>query len=96
MSASPIRSAVKAGSEHPWLTLAVVLAISAAALWFVVGHFSMTSDTAELISSKVAWRQHEIAMDKAFPQNGDSTVVVGFGSWRRGAASWNVICPRRW
>ncbi|THD55032.1 MMPL family transporter [Phenylobacterium sp.] len=76
MRATPIRSAVKAGSDHPWLTLSVVLAFSAAALWFVIGHFSMTSDTAALISSKVAWRQHEIAMDKAFPQNTDSTVVV--------------------
>ncbi|HZZ31766.1 MAG TPA: MMPL family transporter [Phenylobacterium sp.] len=71
-----MRVAVKAGSDHPWLTLSVVLALAAAALWFVVGHFSMTSDTAELISSKVAWRRHEIAMDKAFPQNTDSTVVV--------------------
>ena len=73
---SPIQTAVKAGAGRPWLTLSGVLALSAAALWFVVGHFSMTSDTAALISSKVAWRQHEIAMDKAFPQNTDSTVVV--------------------
>ncbi|HEX3365086.1 MMPL family transporter [Phenylobacterium sp.] len=76
MTATPIRSAVKLGSGHPWLTLSVVAALSAAALWFVVGHFSMTSDTAALISGKVPWRQHEIAMDKAFPQNTDSTVVV--------------------
>jgi uncharacterized protein len=77
---SPIQAAVKTGSDHPWATLAVVLALAAAALWFVVGHFSMTSDTAALISSKVDWRQHEIAMDKAFPQNSDSTVVVVDGA----------------
>src|SRR5579859_90567 len=76
MRRSPIQTAVKVGSDHPWLTLSAAVALSALALWFVVGHFSMTSDTAELISSKVTWRRHEIAMDKAFPQNTDSTVVV--------------------
>jgi hopanoid biosynthesis associated RND transporter like protein HpnN len=80
MAATPIRSAVRVGSEHPWITLFAALALSAAALWFVVGHFSMTSDTAALISSKVAWRQHESVMDKAFPQNGDTTVVVVDGA----------------
>jgi hypothetical protein len=52
------------------------MALCVAALWFVVGHFDMTSDTAKLISDKVAWRRRELAMDAAFPQNGDSTVVV--------------------
>ena len=28
-------------------------------------------------------------------RSGDQTVMVGLGSWRRGAASWNTICPRR-
>jgi hypothetical protein len=76
MTLRPVRSAVRLGADHPWTTLAAALALCAAALWFVVGHFDMTSDTAKLISDKVAWRQREIVMDTAFPQNGDSTIAV--------------------
>ncbi|THD61326.1 MMPL family transporter [Phenylobacterium sp.] len=80
LTTAPIAAAVRLGSGHPWLTLLVCLLLSAAALVFAAGHFSMTSDTAKLISDKVPWRQHEIAMDAAFPQNGDTTVVVVDGA----------------
>src|SRR6201996_4792951 len=72
----PLKSAVRLGVDRPWAVVGAALALCAAALWFVIGHFDMTSDTAKLISPKVAWRQREMAMDAAFPQNGDSTVVV--------------------
>src|SRR6201996_8924484 len=72
----PLKSAVRLGVDRPWAVVGAALALCAAALWFVIGHFDMTSDTAKLISDKVAWRQREAAMDAAFPQNGDTTVVV--------------------
>ncbi len=80
LKVSPIRAAVGAACDHPWLTVLACLILSAAAFWFTAGHFSMTSDTAALISDKVAWRQREIALDKAFPQNSDTTVVVVDGA----------------
>src|ERR1700749_4732280 len=43
---------------------------------FCATNFRMTTDTAQLISPKVGWRQNEQALDRAFPQNGDQTVVV--------------------
>jgi uncharacterized protein len=72
----PMRAAVRLGSNHPLATVAAALLLCAAALWFVVGHFDMTSDTAKLISDKVDWRRREAVMDAAFPQNNDTTVVV--------------------
>jgi hypothetical protein len=71
---------VRLACEHPWATLAVCLLLSVVALVFTIGHFSMSSDTAALISPKAAWRQHERALDAAFPQNGDTTVVVVDGA----------------
>jgi hopanoid biosynthesis associated RND transporter like protein HpnN len=80
LTTAPIAAAVRLGSGHPWLTLLVCLLLSAAAMVFAAGHFSMTSDTAKLISDKVDWRRHEIVMDAAFPQNGDTTVIVVDGA----------------
>lgn len=52
------------------------LVLGLLALWFTASNFALSSDTAGLISSKLAWRQREIAYDKAFPGQGDSIVVV--------------------
>jgi uncharacterized protein len=77
---APIAVAVRFACDHPWLTVLACLLISAAAMSFTAGHFSMTSDTTKLISDKVDWRRHEIAMDAAFPQNSDTTAVVVDGA----------------
>lgn len=73
---APIAHIVRASCEHPWLTLAVSLVLAVIAGVYAAGHFNMTSDTTQLISSKVGWRQREIAMTQAFPQNADTIVVV--------------------
>jgi hopanoid biosynthesis associated RND transporter like protein HpnN len=63
-------------SQRAWLVAALGLLIAVAAGWFAATHFKMTSDTGELISDKLPWRQREIAFSKAFPQHGDSIVAV--------------------
>jgi hopanoid biosynthesis associated RND transporter like protein HpnN len=63
-------------SARAWLVALLGLLIAGAAGYYAVTHFAMTSDTGELISSKLAWRQREIAFGKAFPQHGDSIVAV--------------------
>ena len=47
-----------------------------AAVVYAAGHFSMTTDTAKLISPDLPWRQNEMAFDKAFPQQDDMIVAV--------------------
>ncbi|HEY3814246.1 MAG TPA: MMPL family transporter [Caulobacteraceae bacterium] len=63
-------------SRRAWLVAIAALLIAFGAGWFAVSHFKMTSDTGELISDKLAWRQRELAFGKAFPQNGNSIVAV--------------------
>ena len=72
----PITWLVRASTLRPWITAAIALIATAVAAMFCVDNFSMSTDTAQLISPKVAWRQNEKALDRAFPQNGDQIAVV--------------------
>ncbi len=61
---------------RPWLALGITLALTLVGLTVAILRFNITTDTAELISPKVQWRQDEAAISRAFPQNDDLTVVV--------------------
>ncbi len=56
--------------------LALGLLLGAVAAFYAVSHFAMSTDTAQLLSSKLPWRQREIAFDHAFPPNGSRIVIV--------------------
>jgi hopanoid biosynthesis associated RND transporter like protein HpnN len=62
--------------RRPWLVALVALGLCALALMYVADNFAMTTDTAQLISSKTPWRRHEAAVDAAFPQRTDQIVIV--------------------
>jgi hopanoid biosynthesis associated RND transporter like protein HpnN len=63
-------------ADQAWVVLALGLAMGGLAAAYSVTHFAMSTDTAQLLSSKLAWRQREIAFDKAFPPNGSRIVIV--------------------
>jgi uncharacterized protein len=63
-------------AANPARALAAMLALTAVGLVVAVLRFQITTDTAELISPKVQWRQDEATLTRAFPQNSDLTVVV--------------------
>ncbi len=65
---------------RPGLVVACALALGAAALAFAVTHFAMTTNTDDILSTKLPWRQHEAAYAKVFPQDGAQTVVVVDGA----------------
>ena len=67
---------VGACCRHAWWVLLLALLLTAAAGVYSARHFAMTTDTAELISPELPYRQREIALTAAFPQNQDMTVVV--------------------
>ena len=77
---NPVPRAVSAAVARPWATLIAALVLAAAAIVYTAGHFTMTTDTAALISPEVDWRQHERAMDDAFPQLRDSMLIVVDGA----------------
>ncbi len=52
------------------------IALVAVSLAYVATHFTITTDTGALISPTVDWRKDEAVIDRAFPQRGDSTLVV--------------------
>jgi hopanoid biosynthesis associated RND transporter like protein HpnN len=62
--------------RRPWATLLAALLLTVAAMLFTVARFEMTTDATALISPNVAWRVNERKMDAAFPQNGDTVLVV--------------------
>ena len=50
--------------------------ITVASLVVVVARFGINSDISAMISQHLDWRQREIEMNRAFPQNDDLMVVV--------------------
>src|SRR3569833_2981583 len=58
------------------VVLPLGLACAGLAGWYAAGHFKMTTDTEQLISADLPWRQTGIAFEKAFPQLADTTIAV--------------------
>ena len=67
---------VAAAARHPFVVLLLSLGLTVAALVYAAGHFAMTADTAELISTRHEWRQRELAYERAFPSLQRLTIVV--------------------
>ena len=78
--ASLIGRVVAASTRHPLIVLLLAVLLTAAALVYTTRHFAMTADTSELISTKLKWRQHELAFDRAFPQFDNLTIIVVDGA----------------
>src|ERR1700722_3395050 len=53
-----------------------VLALAVAAFLFVMTHFSLSSDTDQLISWKLPWRQREATFNHLFNTEGDQIIAV--------------------
>ena len=62
--------------SRAWLVIGISLLLAVLAGVYAGGHFKMTTDTEQLISDKLPWRQYGIAFAKAFPDQTDSTVAV--------------------
>jgi hopanoid biosynthesis associated RND transporter like protein HpnN len=73
---SPFGRIVAASASHPLMVLLLVTLLTAASLVYTARHFAMTTDTAELISTKLQWRQRELAFEAAFPQLQKLVIVV--------------------
>ncbi len=50
--------------------------VTAGAGWFAATHFAMTTDTQALISPKVAWRVNEAEVNRAFPQQALTILII--------------------
>ena len=75
MLGAPGRLAALA-TRRPWTVAGLGLALAVAALVWVLTHFAMTTDTDQLLSAGLAYRQGEAAFDKLFNPEGDRIVIV--------------------
>ena len=76
MNPTPIARLVALCCRMAVPVVAAVLLLAVGAGWYAAGHFSMSADTAALISPKLKWRQDSARVDAEFPQNSDITAVV--------------------
>lgn len=68
--------AVAFSARRPWLLLALCAALTLLAIGYAATHFAMTTNTGALISADVDWRKNETALNTAFAQLTDTTLVV--------------------
>jgi hopanoid biosynthesis associated RND transporter like protein HpnN len=55
-------------TQYAWPVIGVSVLLAVLSSWYAATHFKMTTDVNQLISSNIAWRQREAALEKAFPQ----------------------------
>ena len=67
---------VQASCRRPWLTLLLSFVVALGSGAYAAKHFAINTNTDDLISSKLEWRQNQIAFNKAFPNLTQNIIVV--------------------
>jgi hypothetical protein len=62
--------------RRAWLVLVLTVIVGAGSAVYVARHFSIDTNINDLLSSKVPWRQRELAFMKDFPQQSTSILAV--------------------
>ena len=78
---------VAASCNHAVTVVLAALVLAILAGVYTADHFTMTTDTAKLISRDVPWWRNKAAFDSAFPQQNDLIVAVVDGATPELAAS---------
>ncbi len=76
MLRTAIVSLVVRCTRHAWATIIVAMLLAVISSVYAARHFAINTDINTLISPDLAWRQREIAFEKAFPQHLRSILVV--------------------
>ena len=67
---------VQDSCRKPWLTMLLAFIIALASGAYAAKRFAINTNTDDLISSKLEWRQNQIAFNKAFPNLTQNIIVV--------------------
>lgn len=62
--------------RHPWWVLLATLTASAFTLHYVMNHLTVNTDTAAMISTDVPFQKNRLRLEKAFPQDVSSIVLL--------------------
>lgn len=76
MLSSAIVAIVDVCRRFAWVVVGVFLLATGFAADFVARTFAINTDSSQLISAHLPWRQRELAFDKAFPQRTDLIIAV--------------------
>ena len=76
MPTSLIARLVDVCCRFAWRVVIGFLVLAGASAEYARTHFAINTDSSQLISAKLPWRQRELALDKAFPQRTDLIIVV--------------------
>jgi hopanoid biosynthesis associated RND transporter like protein HpnN len=76
MLTSAIVAIVDLSRRFAWLVAIAFLVLTGFAADFAARNFAINTDSSQLISAKLPWRQRELAFDKAFPQRADLIIAV--------------------
>ncbi len=71
---------VRACCRYPALTVIVASLVTLGAGTYSYKNFAIHTDTGQLISAQLPWRQRELQLDAAFPQLADNIIVVVDGA----------------
>jgi uncharacterized protein len=63
-------------ADQAWIVVILALVYVAVVTAYAVGHFTMSTNTFELLSPKLPWRIRETEFNATFPQAGPQIVVV--------------------
>lgn len=61
---------------HPAMTTIAVLLLAGLSGWYAAANLTLDTDLDHMLPADVRWRQDEIALDRAFPQNDNLLVLV--------------------
>jgi uncharacterized protein len=66
--------------RHAVLNALAALVLTLVAGWYAATHLSIDTDIQKLLPSDLPWRQNELALDSAFPQNANLLAIVVDGA----------------
>ncbi len=78
---------VSGAAHHPFVTLFLTLFVTAVLLTYTISHFRINTKMSGMISEKLPYRHLEKEFDSAFPQFGDTILVVLDGPTPEAAGS---------
>src|SRR5262249_6746258 len=67
---------VRLSSRYAWPTILSFLLLAAVSATYFTRHFAIITDSKELLSSSLRWRQQERMLHDAFPQRIDQIITV--------------------
>ena len=67
-------------ARHRAVTIGAAVALAAICVWLAATRLGVTTDTGNLFSASLPWRQHAMAIEKAFPRQQELLVAVVSGA----------------